>query len=60
MIKVIVLDTGLDLNNQRFDGCYCGVASFSSKDDLIYQTGEFQDEVGHGTAISNIIGLLKW
>ena len=41
MIKVVVLDTGLDLNNQRFDGCYCGGASFSSKDDLIYQMGEF-------------------
>lgn len=55
MIKVVVLDTGLDVNNQRFDSCYCGGVSFSLKDDLVYQTGEFQDEVGHGTAISNII-----
>lgn len=55
MIKVVILDTGLDRNNQRFDGFYCDGASFSIKDNSIYKTQEFQDEVGHGTAISNII-----
>lgn len=55
MVKVVIIDTGVDVNNPRFNNTYDEGIAFSLKDDVVIMSNDCQDEVGHGTAISDII-----
>lgn len=55
MAKVVIIDTGIDINNPRFNNTYGEGVAFHLDKDVVVMSNDFQDEVGHGTAISDII-----
>lgn len=55
MVKIAVIDTGIDLKNAHFfKTCQSGIG-FQMVDNKIIISDDCQDEVGHGTAITDII-----
>lgn len=55
MVRVVVIDTGLDYCNHKFENSFENGVSLKSIEGGIVTTPDAQDDVGHGTAVSNII-----
>lgn len=55
MIRIAVIDTGVDLTNTKFSQvCSKGLGFQIAKNEIV-MVDSYQDEVGHGTAITNIL-----
>ncbi len=55
-IRVAVIDSGLDLNNKIFfNKKITGAAVKFSQEGSKVAAGDFQDEIGHGTAVASIL-----